>query len=75
LIAHGVIDRITQDVDLFTDEEHGVEAAAGAVQAALQAAGFGAEREDKTAGPLGCLRRDGRGTGRLDYHPRRAGSR
>jgi hypothetical protein len=50
LIAHGVIDRITQDVDLFTDEEHGVEAAAGAVQAALRAAGFEAEREDKTAG-------------------------
>jgi hypothetical protein len=50
LIAHGVIDRFTQDVDLFTDEEHGVEAAAEAVQSALQAAGFEAEREDKTAG-------------------------
>jgi Nucleotidyl transferase AbiEii toxin, Type IV TA system len=50
LIAHGVIDRVTQDVDLFTDEEHGVEAAADAVQAALEAAGFRAEREDKTAG-------------------------
>jgi Nucleotidyl transferase AbiEii toxin, Type IV TA system len=50
LIAHGVIDRITQDVDLFTDEEHGVEAAAGAVEAALRAAGFEAAREDKTAG-------------------------
>ncbi len=50
LIAHGVIDRVTQDVDLFTDEEHGVEAAAGAVEEALRAAGFEAEREDKTAG-------------------------
>jgi Nucleotidyl transferase AbiEii toxin, Type IV TA system len=50
LIAHGIIDRITQDVDLFTDEEHGVEAAAEAVEAALRAAGFEAEREDKTAG-------------------------
>jgi Nucleotidyl transferase AbiEii toxin, Type IV TA system len=50
LIAHGVIDRITQDIDLFTDEEHGVEAAAGAVEAALREAGFEAEREDKTAG-------------------------
>jgi hypothetical protein len=50
LIAHGVIDRVTQDVDLFTDEEHGVEAAADAVQAALRDAGFQAEREDKTAG-------------------------
>ena len=50
LMAHGVIDRITQDVDLFTDEEHGVEAAAGAVEAALRAAGFETEREDKTTG-------------------------
>ena len=50
LIAHGVIDRVTQDVDLFTDEEHGVEAAADAVEAALRSAGFVAEREDKTAG-------------------------
>ncbi len=50
LIAHGVIDRVTQDVDLFTDEEHGVEAAADAVDAALRAAGFETEREDKTAG-------------------------
>ncbi len=50
LIAHGIIERITQDVDLFTDEEHGVEAAAEAVEAALRAAGFEAEREDKTAG-------------------------
>ncbi len=50
LIAHGLIDRVTQDVDLFTDDEHGVEAAAGAVETALRAAGFAAEREDKTAG-------------------------
>ena len=33
LLAHGVITRPTQDVDLFTDQEHGVEAAAGAVEA------------------------------------------
>jgi Nucleotidyl transferase AbiEii toxin, Type IV TA system len=46
LIAHGVIDRVTQDVDLFTDDEHGVKAAAGAVEAALRAAGFRADRED-----------------------------
>jgi hypothetical protein len=49
LIAHGVIDRVTQDVDLFTDDEHGVEAAAGAVEAALREAGFTTDREDKTA--------------------------
>jgi Nucleotidyl transferase AbiEii toxin, Type IV TA system len=46
LMAHGVIDRVTQDVDLFTNDEHGVEAAAGAVEAALRAAGYRAERED-----------------------------
>jgi hypothetical protein len=50
LIAYGLIDRVTQDIDLFTDEEHGVAAAAGAVEGALRAAGFEAEREDKTAG-------------------------
>lgn len=50
LIAHGLIQRPTQDVDLFTDQEHGVEAAAGAVEAALAAAGFGVERRDKTTG-------------------------
>ena len=50
LIAHGVIDRPTEDVNLFTDEDDGVTAAAGAVEAALRAAGFGAERQDKTAG-------------------------
>jgi hypothetical protein len=50
LIAHGVIDRPTEDVDLFTDEDGGVTSAAGAVEAALQAAGFAAERQDKAAG-------------------------
>lgn len=50
LIAHGIIDRPTEDVDLFTDKDDGVAAAAGAVEAALRAAGFDAERQDKTAG-------------------------
>lgn len=50
LLAHGVISRATQDVDLFTNQEHGVEAAAGAVQAALRGAGFAAERRDLAAG-------------------------
>ena len=50
LIAHGVIDRFTQDVDVFSDEEGGVEAAADAVQAALRKAGFGTERRDKGDG-------------------------
>jgi hypothetical protein len=37
-------------VDLFTDQEHGVEAAADAVETALAAAGSGVERRDKSAG-------------------------
>jgi hypothetical protein len=50
LIAHGVVNRFTADVDLFTDEEAGVAAAAEAVEAALTAAGFQAERRDKAGG-------------------------
>src|SRR5579864_259496 len=50
LIAHGVIDRPTEDIDLFTDRENGVAAAADAVEAALRQAGYTAERQDKTAG-------------------------
>ena len=50
LIAHGVIDRPTEDVDLFTDREHGVAAAAGAVEASLREAGYAAERQDQAAG-------------------------
>ena len=40
LIAHGVIDRPTEDVDLFTDRENGVAAAADAVEAARRQAGY-----------------------------------
>jgi Nucleotidyl transferase AbiEii toxin, Type IV TA system len=50
LIAHGIIERATQDVDVFSDEQGGVEAAAGAVDAALRDAGFRTERRDKTGG-------------------------
>lgn len=50
LIAHGVINRATQDVDLFTDVEAGVGAAAGVVEGALRAAGFDAERVDLAGG-------------------------
>ena len=50
LIAHGIIDRFTQDVDVFSDEHGGVEAAADAVEAALREAGFETERRDKTGG-------------------------
>ena len=50
LLAYGVISRPTQDVDLFTDQDHGVEAAAGAVETALRHAGFETERQDQAAG-------------------------
>jgi hypothetical protein len=50
LMAHGVIDRYTEDVDLFTDRETGVTAATAAVEAALRSAGFDVEAKDKTAG-------------------------
>ena len=50
MLAYGVISRPTQDVDLFTDNEHGVEAAAAAVEAALRSAGFQPERQDQVAG-------------------------
>ena len=50
LLAHGVISRPTADVDLFTDQEHGVQAAADAVEAALRRAGFRAERQGQEGG-------------------------
>lgn len=50
LIAHGLIDRPTEDVDLVTDDEHGLQAAAAAAEASQRAAGFEAERQDNTAG-------------------------
>ena len=50
LIAHGIIDRPTDDVNLFSDQETAVAAAADAVEGALRAAGFEAERRDQAAG-------------------------
>jgi hypothetical protein len=50
LLAHGLISRPTQDVDLFTDQEHGVDAAAHAVEAALREAGFEVQREQDASG-------------------------
>jgi hypothetical protein len=65
LIVHGIIDRPTEDVDLFTDEDDGVTAAAGTVEAALRAAGFQAERQDKAAGLAGVF--DGMGEGLAEW--------
>lgn len=50
LIEYGMVTRLTEDVDLFTDREHGVPAAAGAVESALRRAGFAAERIDQASG-------------------------
>lgn len=50
LIAHGIVDRPTDDVDLFSDQETAVTAAAEAVEAALRQAGFQAERRDQAGG-------------------------
>ena len=40
LVLHGLINRPTEDVDLFTDRDGGIRAAAGLVQAALHQAGL-----------------------------------
>jgi Nucleotidyl transferase AbiEii toxin, Type IV TA system len=50
LLAHGITQRPTQDVDVFSNEQGGVEAVADAVEAALRGAGFGTERRDETGG-------------------------
>ncbi len=50
LIAHGIVNRPTDDVNLFSDQETAVTAAAEAVEAALRDAGFQAERRDQTGG-------------------------
>ena len=50
LIAHGVIDRPTDDVDLFSNRETGVADAAEAVEDALREAGFQVERQDWAGG-------------------------
>jgi hypothetical protein len=66
LLAYEVGNRPTQDVDLFTDQAGGVEAAAAGVQDALRAAGFRAERVDKTAG-LTDVFGAGMGTGLAEW--------
>lgn len=44
-LVNGLVQRPTEDVDLFTDTAHGVAAAAGEVTAALQEAGYDVARE------------------------------
>jgi hypothetical protein len=50
LIAHGLIHRPTQDVDLFTNVDGGVRAATGAVSTAFIDAGYLIEIADNDAG-------------------------
>ena len=50
LLAYEFVVRETEDVDLFTNMESGVEAAADAVESALRRAGFATARQDKAAG-------------------------
>ena len=65
LIAHGMIDRPTQDVDVFTNQPSGVEDAADAVEAALRDAGFSISRHDKTGGLSDIF--DGMGQGLAEW--------
>lgn len=60
LLAYGVISRPTQDVDLFTDQEHGVEGAAGAVEIALRHAGLRPSDRTRWPGWMTCSRGWGR---------------
>jgi hypothetical protein len=49
------VDRPTDDVDLFSNQEAGVSAAAEVVQNALRAAGFQADRQDGDRGLAGVF--------------------
>ena len=50
LIKHGIVDRYTADLDLFSPREGAVQAAAAAVEQALRAAGLQVERQDQSGG-------------------------
>lgn len=65
LQAHGVIDRYTEDVDLFTDQEASFRDAAAAVETALRAAGFTPQPLDSTAGLTDVW--DGMGDGLAEW--------
>lgn len=52
LLAHGLSERPTTDVNLFTNQENAVSAVAAAVESALRNAGFHVERIDTFSGLL-----------------------
>jgi hypothetical protein len=45
-LVNGLVDRPTEDIDLFTDTDGGVAAAAGKVSVALRESGYAVARED-----------------------------
>jgi hypothetical protein len=49
LVVHGVVDRPTEDVDVFSDASEGVAAAARLVETALRGAGFQVTRVDASS--------------------------
>jgi hypothetical protein len=53
LLTYGITSRPTEDVDLFTDDEHGVRAAVDSVATALEEIGLRAVRRDATGGLSG----------------------
>jgi Nucleotidyl transferase AbiEii toxin, Type IV TA system len=66
LIAHGVISRPTQDIDLVTNMETGVGEAAGPLEAALLEAGYRAERQPRDSDLSDLF--PGLGDELADYH-------
>jgi hypothetical protein len=53
LIAHGVVDRPTKDIDLFTDSSRGITDAAGPIVEALEAAGLVVDQVEHEAAIYG----------------------
>jgi hypothetical protein len=61
LLACGIIGRPTQDVDLFTALEHGVEAAADVIRRSLRSAGYEVDRQEDDGGLAGIFPDMGQG--------------
>ena len=58
LVAHGVLQRPTEDVDLFSDQDGGVLAALDLVVTALQDAGLDVEAEEDTSDLDGVIEQE-----------------
>jgi hypothetical protein len=55
LIAHGIVNRATEDIDIFTDDREGVRRASHTVTAALIAAGYAVSPCQRWPSLTGCL--------------------